>query len=123
MFTFAGQLGYAGMNQHGVSNFVNALYNYRWRPGLSFYPIRRVLLEQRSVDDCVRLLRSHRTCSAANLVLADNGGRIADVECRPEGVALYNDANPAVRLHTNHYVTSRNFNDSRMARFLTRRLG
>ena len=29
MFTFAGQLGYAGMNQHGVANFVNALYNFR----------------------------------------------------------------------------------------------
>lgn len=105
MFTFAGQLGYAGMNQHGVSNFVNALYNYRWRPGLSYYPIRRVLLEQRSVDDCVRLLRAHRACSAANLVLADRHGRIADVECRPEGIEVYPDSNPAVRLHTNHYVT------------------
>jgi isopenicillin-N N-acyltransferase-like protein len=105
MFTFAGQLGYAGMNQHGVSNFVNALYNYRWRPGLSYYPIRRVLLEQRSVDDCVSLLRATRACSAANLVLADSGGRITDVECRPEGVAVYPDSNPAVRLHTNHYVT------------------
>ena len=105
IFTFAGQLGYAGMNQSGVSNFVNALYNYRWRPGLPFYPIRRVLLEQRSVGDCVRLLRTHRACSAANLVLADGGGRIADIECRPEGVEIYSDTNPSVRLHTNHYVT------------------
>jgi predicted choloylglycine hydrolase len=105
MFTFAGQLGYAGMNQHGVSNFVNALYNYRWRAGLPYYPIRRVLMEQQSVSDCVRLLRENRACSAANLVLADGGGRIADVECRPEGVEVYPDANPAVRLHTNHYVT------------------
>jgi predicted choloylglycine hydrolase len=105
MFTFAGQLGYAGMNQHGVANFVNALYNYRWQPGLSFYPVRRVLLEQRSVDDCVRVLRANRTCSAANLVLADGQGRIADVECRPEGVEVYADDDPAARLHTNHYVT------------------
>jgi hypothetical protein len=105
MFTFAGQLGYAGMNQHGVSNFVNALYNFRWRPGLPYYPIRRVLLEQRNVTDCVRLLREHRACSAANLVLADGDGRIADVECRPEGAEAYPDANPSLRLHTNHYVT------------------
>ena len=109
MFTFAGQLGYAGMNQYGVSNFVNALYNYRWRPGLSYYPIRRVLLEQRTVDDCVRLLRAHRACSAANLVLADRHGRIADVECRPEGVELYPDSNPAVgciRITTSRKVSS-----------------
>ena len=85
MFTFAGQLGYAGMNQYGVSNFVNALYNYRWRPGLSYYPIRRVLLEQRNVD-AASAPSGNRACSAANLVLADSHGRIADVECRPEGV-------------------------------------
>ncbi len=105
MFTFAGQLGYAGLNQHGVANFVNALYNFKWRPGLPTYPVRRALLEQRSVGACVELLKRHRTCSALNLVLADGAGRIADVEVRPEGIAVFDDDDASRRLHTNHYVT------------------
>ena len=105
MFTFAGQLGYAGMNQFGVSNFVNALYNYSWKPGLPYYPLRRMMLEQRSVDDCVKVLRKNHGCSAVNLVLADGKGNVADVESRPEGVALYDDHSPNARVHTNHYLT------------------
>ena len=105
MFTFAGQLGYAGMNEHGVCNFVNALYNFGWKPGLPYYPLRRVLLEQRSVGDCLRVLRQNPACSAVNLVLADGQGAIADVESRPEGLAVYTEGDHEVRLHTNHYLT------------------
>ncbi len=105
MFTFAGQLGYAGVNEHGLCNFVNALYNFRWQPGLPTYPVRRALLEQRSVGDCVELLQRVRTCSAVNLLLADGAGAIADVEVRPEGVAVFADDHADRRLHTNHYVT------------------
>ncbi len=104
-FTFAGQLGYAGINEYGVCNFVNALYNFRWQPGLPSYPVRRALLEQRSVDDCVELLRRIRSCTAYNLVLADGAGGIADVEVRPAGVAVFADEHPDRRVHTNHYVT------------------
>lgn len=105
MFTFAGQLGYAGMNEFGVSNFVNALYNFRWQPGVPYYPLRRAILEQRTVADCIRVLRKYPACSAANLVLADGAGDIADVECRPEGRVECDYSSPDGRLHTNHYLT------------------
>lgn len=105
MFTFAGQLGYAGINQHGVSNFVNALYNFKWQRGLPSYPVRRALLEQKSVPACLALLKRHRTCSAFNLVLADGAGVIGDVEIRPDRVVPFEDEHPNLRLHTNHYVT------------------
>ena len=88
MFTFAGQLGYAGMNEFGVCQFANALYDFKWQPGLSSYPVRRVLLEQRTVADCLNLLRNIRMCSALNFVLADGQGGIADVEVRPEGIRV-----------------------------------
>ena len=55
MFTFAGQLGYSGMNHFGVAHFANALYDFRWRPGLPHYPLKRVMLEQRNVPQCVEL--------------------------------------------------------------------
>jgi len=105
MFTFAGQLGYVGMNQTGMCLFANALYDARWRLGLPKYPMKRVLLEQSSVQAAIELLRRHRLCSANNLMLADGQGQVADVEERPEGVAVFTDAQPVGRLHTNHYLT------------------
>ncbi|HRJ42562.1 MAG: hypothetical protein KJZ86_01815 [Caldilineaceae bacterium] len=106
IFTFAGQLGYAGMNQHGVAHFANALYDFPWQPGLPHYPMKRVLLEQRTVGDCLNLLARHRTCSAANVVLCDATGGMASVEVRPEGIAPFRDDHPDWLVHANHYLTA-----------------
>lgn len=105
MFTFAGQLGYSGMNEHGVAQFANSLYGFQWRPGLSAYPLKRVLLEQRTVGECIDLLRRNRTCSAHNVIMCDGQGGVADVECRPEAVSEFRDDHPDWRIHANHYVT------------------
>ena len=106
-FTFAGQLGYAGMNEHGVANFANALFGQRWQPGLPFYPLRRAFLEQRSVAGCLELAQRTRTCSAANFVFCDGAGGIGDVEIRhEEAVEMRGDLADA-RLHTNHYLVER----------------
>ena len=105
MFTFAGQPGHMGLNSAGVALFANALYDYTWQLGLPKYPMKRTILEQPDVPAALRLLQTHRLCSANNLVLADRAGRVADVEVRPEGLAEYADAHANGRLHTNHYVT------------------
>ena len=107
MFTFAGQLGYAGMNEYGVSHFANALYGFKWRSGLPHYPLKRLILEQKTVQEAIGLLEKNRTCSAANIVLADGRGGIGDVEIRPEETVIYHDHHADRRLHTNHYLTSR----------------
>jgi isopenicillin-N N-acyltransferase like protein len=106
MFTFAGQLGFVGMNEWGTCLFANALYDAPWRFGLPKYPVKRLILEQRSVAAAIDLLARHRVVSANNLVLADGAGHLADVEERPEGIAVYDDDHPHQRVHTNHYVTS-----------------
>ncbi len=106
LFTFAGQIGYSGMNEHGLAHFANALYGFQWRPGLPHYPIKRVMLEQRTVGQCIALLRRHRTCSAQNVVMCDGDGGIADVEVRPDGIAEFEDDRADWRVHTNNYVTS-----------------
>ncbi len=104
-FTFAGQLGYMGMNEHGVAHFANGLGDYQWQLGLPHYPLKRTLLEQHTIDECLGILHKYRTCSAGNMVLCDGNGQIADVEIRPTGIAVYADADPDRRLHTNHYIT------------------
>lgn len=105
MFTFAGQLGYSGMNEYGLAHFANALYDAPWQPGLPHYPLKRLLLEQRNVADCIDLLARHRTCSAANVVLCDGQGAIADVEVRPTGIERFVDSHSDVLLHANHYLS------------------
>jgi isopenicillin-N N-acyltransferase-like protein len=104
-FTFAGQLGYMGMNQNGIAHFANGLGNAPWQMGLPHYPLKRVLLEKRTVAECIELLKEFRLCSPGNMVFCDGQGAIADVEIRPEGIALYEDEHPDRRLHTNHYIT------------------
>ena len=106
MFTFAGQLGYSGMNEFGLAHFSNSLYGFQWRPGIPHYPLKRVLLEKRTVQEAIQLLQEQRVCSAGNLVVADGQGRIADMEIRPDGIALYDDEHPDRLLHTNHYLCS-----------------
>ena len=105
MFTFAGQLGYSGMNEHGLAHFANAVYGFQWRPGLPHYPIKRVMLEKRSIAECVDLLANSRTCSAHNVVICDGAGNVGDVEIRPEGISVFEDDDTDWRVHTNHYVT------------------
>ena len=104
-FTFAGQLGYMGMNHYGVAHFANGISNPAWQLALPHYPLKRTLLEKRDIPTCIETLQQHRTCSAANMVFCDGESRIADVEIRPESIALYPDQNPDQRLHTNHYLT------------------
>jgi len=107
MFTFAGQLGYSGLNQFGLAHFTNALYGFEWQHALPHYPLKRVLLEQRTVQSGIDLIQHHRVCSAANMILGDGQGTIADVEIRPEGVATYDDEHSCQRLHTNHHLCGR----------------
>lgn len=105
MFTFAGQLGYSGMNEHGIAHFANALYDCPWRMGLPHYPIKRVCLEQKDLVGIDRVLTDHPTCSAGNMVICTGGGEVADYEIRPEGPArYYGDVEDSI-IHANHYLT------------------
>jgi isopenicillin-N N-acyltransferase-like protein len=106
MLTFAGQVGYNGMNQYGLAHFNASLYDYEWRLAAPRQLLRRVMLEKRTVGECVDLLARQRACSAANIVLCDGQGHLADVEIRPEGIALFTGDHPDCRLHTNHYLTA-----------------
>ena len=80
LFTFAGQLGYSGMNEYGLAHFANALYDSPWQMGLPHYPLKRIALEQDNLASCIRILKQHPTCSAGNMVFCFGDGQIADLE-------------------------------------------
>ena len=105
IFTFAGQLGYSGMNQYGLAHFANALYDAPWQMGIPHYPIKRVVLEQDNLTDCLQIIKQNPTCSAGNMVFCFGNNQIADIEIRPDGVAQFTDTHPDSILHANHYLT------------------
>ncbi len=105
MWTFGGMLGYHGINEHGVSHFANALGGGpQWKFALSHYPLKRLILEQRSVADVLTLMRSLPVCSNGNYMLADGDGAILDVELTSDGPFVIEDRDAGFLVHSNHYL-------------------
>jgi isopenicillin-N N-acyltransferase like protein len=103
MCSFAGLVGYPGLNAAGVAVFQNALSTSVWRgDGMPHYFMKRVLLKQQSVADCVAVMRRSRVCSSGNYVLADRHG-LLDVELTPDGLATV-EASDGVLVHANHFL-------------------
>ncbi len=105
MWTFGGMLGYHGINEHGVSHFANALGGGpNWKFALSHYPLKRLILEQRSVADVLDLMRRFPVCSNGNYMLADATGTIADVELTSDGPFVLPTDMAGFLAHSNHYL-------------------
>ncbi|HEV8635938.1 MAG TPA: C45 family peptidase [Chloroflexota bacterium] len=102
MFTHAGEVGYHGFNSAGVAVFANSLPRTTWQPGMPHYLMKRVLLEQTSVEACLAVLRRARVASPGNYVLADRSGRTLDVELTPRRAAIVEPRDDYV-MHANHY--------------------
>ena len=106
MWTFGGMLGYHGINEHGVSHFANALGGGpSWKFALSHYPLKRLILEQRSLRDVLRLMREFKVCSNGNYMLADGSGAILDVELTSDG-PFVPELQERFLVHSNHYLCS-----------------
>ena len=106
MWTFGGMLGYHGLNEHGVCHFANALGGGPgWKHALSHYPLKRLILEQRTLDEVLELMRRFPVCSNGNYMLADGTGQVADVELTSDGPVLLGRGEPEGYLvHANHYL-------------------
>jgi isopenicillin-N N-acyltransferase-like protein len=105
MWTFGGMLGYHGINEHGVSHFANALGGGpSWKFALPHYPLKRLILEQRSVADVLALLRSLPVCSNGNYMLADGTGAIVDVELTSDGPFVIEADSVGFLVHSNHFL-------------------
>ncbi|TXT20516.1 MAG: hypothetical protein FD138_4211 [Planctomycetota bacterium] len=95
-----------GINEHGVSHFANALGGGpSWKFALSHYPLKRLILEQRSLRDVLRLMREFPVCSNGNYMLADGSGAILDVELTSDG-PFVPELQERFLVHSNHYLCS-----------------
>jgi isopenicillin-N N-acyltransferase-like protein len=103
MCTFAGLVGYPGINASGVSFFQNALSTRTWRGNaMPHYFFKRALLEQTDVPQCIAVAKRAQVCSSANYVLTDREGTLSDLEMTPDGMAIL-DPDRDIIVHTNHF--------------------
>jgi isopenicillin-N N-acyltransferase-like protein len=105
MWTFGGMIGYHGFNAAGVGHFANSLGGGpAWRFALPHYPVKRLMLERRTVPEVLELLGRVPVCSSGNYVLCDGEGRIADVELTPDGYERIGDDGAGFITHSNHFL-------------------
>ncbi|MFN0055509.1 MAG: C45 family autoproteolytic acyltransferase/hydrolase [Planctomycetales bacterium] len=106
MWTFGGMLGYHGVNSAGVAHFANALGGGpAWKFALPHYPLKRMLLECRRLDDLLGLFQRVPVCSNGNYVVCAEG-QLRDVELTSEGPFVISDSGRGFLAHANHYLCS-----------------
>lgn len=106
MCTFAGLIGYPGINSSGVSFVQNALSTHDWRrDGMPHYLLKRALLEQQDVRGCTAAAAQARVCSSQNYVLTDRSGALCDLELTPNRFAVLGDKDGIV-VHANHFCSA-----------------
>lgn len=104
MWTFGGMLGYHGLNAHGVAHFANALGGGPgWKFALSHYPLKRLLLECRTLEEVLRLFETIPVCSNGNYVVCA-GDEIRDVELTSDGAFVLGDGGEGFLVHSNHFL-------------------
>jgi isopenicillin-N N-acyltransferase-like protein len=106
MCTFAGLVGYPGINSLGVSFVQNALSTHDWRrDGAPHYLLKRVLLEQQDARGCTAAASQACVCSSQNYVITDRSGALCDLELTPNRFAILGDK-PGIIVHANHFCSA-----------------
>ncbi|MFG2000947.1 C45 family autoproteolytic acyltransferase/hydrolase [Spirillospora sp. NPDC048911] len=101
LLSFAGLLGYLGMNSDGLAIGLNLVLGGRWRPGLPPYlAIRHLLDNAGDVDEALKLLSGLRLTSSRSLTLC-SPGKAAYVEILGGETRVVEGAQT---VHTNHYL-------------------
>jgi hypothetical protein len=101
LLSFAGLLGYLGLNSAGLAVGLNLVLGGRWRPGVPPYlAIRHVLDLANSVDEAIEVLATMSLASSRSFMLCDET-KAAWVETLEDRQRVH--VGPRL-VHTNHYL-------------------
>ncbi len=101
VLSFAGLLGYLGLNSDGLAVGLNLVLGGEWRPGLPPYlAIRHLLDTAASVDQAVWILGGLRLASSRSVTLCDQR-KSAYVELLDDDMRVVEASQTA---HTNHFL-------------------
>ena len=104
IYTYAGVPAQMGLNSEGFALCVNALHYDRATTGVPMFCLVREILNQRSVDDAIEMLRGAKRPYSLNFVMGDTR-RIVDVESTPKALEITETEDMVY--HTNHFVCSK----------------
>ena len=102
MFSFAGLLGYMGMNSSGLAIAINMVSSGDWQLGVPPYLLVRHLLELHTVEECIEAIAKIRRSSSRSLTICDVNRCITVEMTATSFVILEGDK----LFHTNHYLSS-----------------
>lgn len=105
LLTYAGEVGHIGMGLRGIAVFGNSLY-VRERPfGGTQNLVRRLMVEQESLEQCEAILRRLGTSAPGNWMVGERNGRVADFEVVGHRYRRI-DGGRGIIAHANHIVHS-----------------
>ncbi|WP_412079682.1 C45 family autoproteolytic acyltransferase/hydrolase (plasmid) [Streptomyces xanthophaeus] len=103
VLSFAGLLGYLGLNSDGLAIGLNLVTDGQWRPGVSPYlAIRHLLDTASSVDHALKILAGLPLASSRSLMLCDRERAVYAEICGNDIRVTEPASGEAV--HTNHYL-------------------
>lgn len=100
MYSFAGLLGYMGLNSAGLSININMVLSANWQPGIPPYLLVRHMLNKRSVNECKQELLRIKAGSSRSFILSDQE-QLVNAELTGTHISFLNDN---CLLHTNHFL-------------------
>lgn len=100
MYSFAGLLGYLGINSAGISVGINMLLSDGWKPGVSPYLLVRQVLGQSSLEDCIKEITRVRRSSSRNFLIT-SGQKLVNIELTADDIDIIENSTIT---HTNHYL-------------------
>lgn len=101
MYSFAGLLGYMGMNSSGLAIAINMVSSDDWRLGVPPYLLVRHLLELHTIDECLEVIKSIKRSSSRSFTICDTV-RSVTVEMTATSFAVLEGEE---LFHTNHYLS------------------
>ena len=109
VFTVAGKISLAGMNNYGVGICCNTVLQLDFNPrGLPEDFIVRKVLQQKNIRDVLAFMKSVPHASGQNYILGDPT-RVVDLECSAHKVVEFSPLPETKRVcHTNHPLANDN---------------
>lgn len=103
VLSFAGLLGYLGLNSDGLAVGINLVTDGQWRPGVSPYlAVRHLLDTAGDVDQALKVLAGLPLASSRSLMLCDSERAVYAEICGNDIRVTEPASGRAV--HTNHYL-------------------
>ncbi len=104
MHAEAGTIGHRGINSAGMGVCINYIRSEidAFRPGLPFLIKLRGILNSTRMSDALKMLMTYVGPNSMNMILAQQGGEIVDVENLPNDL-LFLYPQDGILTHSNHF--------------------